>query len=43
MGGLTEKFSGAALIDREGSRAETSFQNRPDLARRFAASAATRC
>jgi hypothetical protein len=31
------------IIDRENSRAESSFQKRPDLARREAASAATAC
>lgn len=36
-------FSGAAPIDRESGRAESRFQNRNDLARREAASAATRC
>jgi hypothetical protein len=34
-------FSGAALLDWESSRAASSFQNRLDLARREAASAAT--
>jgi len=34
-------FSGAAPIDWHGSRAESSFQKRPDLDRRKAASAAT--
>jgi hypothetical protein len=34
-------FSGDAPVDRGGSRAKSWFQNRHDLARRFAASAAT--
>jgi hypothetical protein len=37
------RFSGAAPIDRESTRAKSRLQNGPDLARRKAASAATRC
>ncbi len=36
-------LSCAAAIDRERDRVESSFQNRPDLARRAAASATAPC
>ena len=36
-------LSCAAPLDRESRRAEASFQNRPDLARRAAASATAAC
>ena len=36
-------FSRAAFVDREGSRADSGFQNRADLDRRPAASATTPC